>query len=127
MLRFNWRRAPDTYTADEVRERLRDLDADDPRTRAVRAAASETGRWMSRLDRRRAADLGERMARRLPTIVFWYARGRTLDEIGADLTVFGCDWAAERAMRAAAACIAACLNACRCGGSQLGSPCSCAS
>jgi hypothetical protein len=99
----------ETYTPREVRERLADERAEDPRTAAVHAIAAQTSLWSGRLPQRQAFDLG-RTAGRLPSVVFWYRQGVSLDEIGQRLSPFGGVWDAERALDTAAALIAEALN-----------------
>jgi hypothetical protein len=98
-----------TFTAEEVRRRLRLELADDPRTAAVHSAAARTAVWSSRLPRGAAAELG-RAASRLPTIVYWYRQGVPAHEIGRRLSPFGSAWDANRAMEVASALIADVLN-----------------
>jgi hypothetical protein len=105
--RLLWR--SETFSAQEVRHRLRDQRAEDPRTLAVHAAAARTSVWSSRLPDRLAFDLG-RTASRLPTVVYWYCQGVSLHEIGRRLSWFGGAWDAERALDVAAALIADALN-----------------
>jgi len=97
------------YTTLEVRRRLRQSPAACLRTAAVHAAASDVGAWTSLLDRRTAYELG-RAADRLPTVVFWFCRGRRLDEIGRGLTPFGSTWDGDHAVEVASALIARLLN-----------------
>jgi|SRR5262252_9391455 len=99
----------DTFTPHEVRLRLGDERADDQRTAAVHDAAAQTGLWSGRLPDRVAFELG-RSANRLPTVVFWYRQGLSLDEIGRRLSGFGGAWDAEQALDVAAALIAEALN-----------------
>jgi hypothetical protein len=98
-----------SYTAEEVRRRLRIDRADHPRTAAVHAAAARTSVWSSRLPDRVAFDLG-RAAERLPTIVYWYRQGVPAEVIGRRLSPFSGAWDADRAVDAAAALIAEALN-----------------
>jgi hypothetical protein len=97
------------YTTLEVRHRLRQSPAACPRTAAVHAAAADVGAWTSLLDARTAFELG-RAADRLPTVVFWFCRGRRLDEIGRQLTPFGSTWDGDQAVEAASHLIARLLN-----------------
>jgi len=99
----------DTFTPQEVCRRLRDERADDQRTAAVHAAAAQTGLWSARLPDRAAFKLG-RTASRLPSVVFWYRQGISLEDIGRRLSGFGGAWDAEQALDAAAALIAEALN-----------------
>jgi hypothetical protein len=103
LLRFN------TFSAKEVRNRLGDQRADDPRTLAVHAAAARTSLWSSQLPDKLALDLG-RTASRLPSVVYWYRQGVSLHDIGRRLSGFGGAWDAERALDVAAALIAEALN-----------------
>jgi hypothetical protein len=98
-----------SFTAQEVRQRLQLDCPDDPRTAAVHAAAARTSLWSSRLPRRISFELG-RAAHRLPTIVYWYRQGVPAHEIGRRLSPFGGAWDADRALDVAAALIADLLN-----------------
>jgi hypothetical protein len=98
-----------SFTAEEVRQRLQIDRVDHPRTAAVHAAAARTSLWSDRLPERVAFDLG-RTAGRLPTVVFWYRQGVSTHEIGRRLSPFGGSWDADRALNAAAALIAQALN-----------------
>ena len=99
-----------SFSAEEVRQRLRADTCNDPRTQAVHAAAARTGVWSSRLSDRLAFDLG-RAAHRLPSVVYWYSQGVPATEIGRRLSPFGGEWDAERALMVAATLIAGLLNA----------------
>jgi hypothetical protein len=98
-----------TFTPKEVRQRLRQDEATDPRTAAVHAAAACTSLWSALLTDKIAYDLG-RTATRLPTIVFWYCQGVSAHEIGRRLSTFGGAWDADRAVDVASALIAHILN-----------------
>ena len=98
-----------TFTAAEVRQRLRLNGPGDARTAAVHAAASMTAVWSGLLSERTAFDLG-RTATRLPTVVYWYCQGVPMHEIGRRLTPFGGPWDADRALDVAAALIAHAMN-----------------
>jgi hypothetical protein len=65
--------------------------------------------WTALLGPRTAYALG-RTAERLPTVVFWYTRGRRLDEIGRDLAPFGSTWDGDQAVDVASQLIAHLLN-----------------
>jgi hypothetical protein len=97
------------FTTSEVRARLRQSAQADPRTAAVHAAASDVGAWTALLGRRAAFELGQ-AATRLPTVVFWYAHGRRLDEIGRSLSHFGSTWDGDHAVEVASQLIARLLN-----------------
>ena len=109
LLRLLAARNSNNFTVEEVRQRLRNGSADEPRTAIVQAAASRTGVWSARLTKQLHAELG-RTAERLPTIVFWYRQGMSASEIGRRLSLFGDAWDAERALEVAAALIARSLN-----------------
>jgi hypothetical protein len=98
-----------TFTAREVRHRLGEAQADDPRTAAVHAAAARTGLWSARLPDRLAFELGA-AAGRLPSVVYWYRQGLSPHDIGRRLSMFGGAWDAERALDVAAGLIAEALN-----------------
>jgi hypothetical protein len=100
------------YSPNEVRLRLRLDPADDnPRTQAVHTAAADIGAWTQLLppDADREARLSLAAAR-LPSVVFWYRRGLSAEEIGRRLTPFGDSTYGERAINAACALIARLLN-----------------
>ena len=102
--------ARNNFTAQEVRQRLQvDFATSDERTRHVHAAAAHTAVWSSRLSDRLAFELG-RAASRLPSVVFWYRQGVSLNEIGRRLSPFGSVWDANRALDTAATLIAQVLN-----------------
>jgi hypothetical protein len=106
VLRRVRRRVP--YTAEEVRTRLRGTPSpSDPRTAAVHAAAAEIATWMYLLSPE--ADREDHLglaARRLPTVVFWYCRGMSANEIARRLTPFGDSCYGDRAIDAACMLIA---------------------
>jgi hypothetical protein len=99
----------DTFTAEEVRQRLLSADTTHSRTTAVHAAAARTALWTSRLPEKAARDLG-RAASRLPTVVYWYRQGVPASEIGRRLSPFGGAWDADRALEVAAVLITEVLN-----------------
>jgi hypothetical protein len=99
----------DSFTPEEVRQRLQlDVTAN-PRTAAVHGAAARSGIWSGLLPDNAAFELG-RAANRLPTIVFWYSQGMPPGEIGRRLSPFGSAWDADRALSVATALIATVLN-----------------
>jgi hypothetical protein len=97
------------YTGSDVRALL-DPDAaeSDERRRAVLAAAAVPSAWLDHLDDSEARELG-RLAQRLPTIIFLHATGASSEEILRRVGGWG-TWGVERALDAAAGCIAARLN-----------------
>jgi len=97
------------YSAEEVRQRLRESDLLDPRTASVHTAASRTAVWSALLPERVARDLGA-ASNRLATVVFWHAQGMPLEEIGRRISRFGGAWDADRAIDVASALIAYVLN-----------------
>lgn len=97
------------YTAREVRALLGPAAVVDDRGQAVLATAAVPSSWAEYLPDDEAWRLG-RAAARLPTIVFWYRSGLSLEAIGRRLGVFAGPWLAERALEAAAGCIAERLN-----------------
>ena len=98
-----------TFSAREVRRRLRLEQDADPRTRAVHLAAAQTAIWSSLVSDKIAVDLG-RASTCLPLIVFWYRQGVPTQEIGERVSPFGGAWDAERALDVAAGLIARTLN-----------------
>jgi hypothetical protein len=98
-----------SFTAAEVRQRLRLTSPGEARTAAVHTAAAMTGIWSSLLPDRLAFDLG-RSATRLPTVVYWYSQGVPLHEIGRRLSPFGGVWDADRALDVASGLIAHAMN-----------------
>src|SRR5258708_37373125 len=106
--RFSWPRLlpqRTLFTPEEVRLRLQLTDTTDPRTEAVHTAAARTSVWSSLLPDKVAFDLG-RTATRLPTVVFWYCQGVSVQDIGRRLSTFGGAWDADRALEVAPALIA---------------------
>lgn len=99
----------DPYTPEEVRQRLRFADTQDPRTVAVQAAASRTSVWSALLPENVALDLGP-AGRRLPSVVFWHAQGLPLEDIGRRISQLGGAWDADRAIDVASQLIAYMLN-----------------
>ena len=99
----------DSFTPEEVRQRLLLDYTAHPRTAAVHTAAARSGIWSGLLPDEAAFELG-RAAHRLPTIVFWHSQGVPPCEIGRRLSPFGGAWDAERALSVATALIAAVLN-----------------
>ena len=102
-------RRADRYTATEVARLLGPNGPEsDERRRAVLATAAVPSAWLDELGEREAQELG-RLAGRLPTIVFLYASGASLEEILRHVGGWS-TWGVERALDAAARCIAARLN-----------------
>ena len=100
------------FSASEVQVLLAPrADAAIERREAVLTTASVPSSWTDYLRRDDARLLG-RVAGRLPTIVCLYRAGHSIEEIGRRISVFGGSWLAERALEAAAQCIAARLNDC---------------
>ena len=82
-------------------------------------AGSERGRAVSRCAARAADWLPENpdvvrcpfyYRQHLPRIIFWYARGDSVETIGRRLSAFGTPWGVERALKTACRRMAACLN-----------------
>ena len=107
------------YTAEEVLQRLRSIDSDDPRTAAVQSAVSQTAAWPALLPESTARDLGP-AASRLPTVVFWYGRGADFADIGRRLSPLGGAWDGQRAVVAACRLVAQLLNRTRAHSSATG-------
>jgi hypothetical protein len=99
----------ETFTAQEVRQRLQIDTPRDQRTEAVHTAAAHASLWSDQVPDRLRYELG-RTATRLPSVVFWYRQGVPMHEIGRRLSPFGNAWDADRALQAAAALIAQLLN-----------------
>lgn len=99
------------YELGEVRARLLQMSECDVRTVAVHRAAAQAGAWMRLLpsDATREHCLGS-VASRLPSVIFWYTRGLSSEEIGRRLTPFAHEYSGERAIDAACTAIAALLN-----------------
>ena len=111
--RFFWPRllsqSRNSFTPEEVRQRLRHADSVHPRTVAVQTAAARTAVWSALLPDNVAFDLGP-AGRRLPSVVFWHSQGVSLEDIGRRLSRFGGAWDAERAIDVASQLIAHMLN-----------------
>ena len=97
------------YSQEEVRRLL------DPRSsvveerrRAAVEAAGLPGSWLAYLREAESRRIG-RLASRLPTIVYLYTSGASLEEIQGRLGGWS-TWSAEQALEAACACIAERLN-----------------
>jgi hypothetical protein len=97
------------FTSCEVRRRLRQQPAADPRTATVHAAAADIGTWTALLAPSTAHELG-RAAERLPSAVFWFVQGRSMHDIGQRLRPLGGPWDAEYAIDVASCLIARLLN-----------------
>ncbi len=97
------------FSAEEVKARLHDDPRAEPRTAVVHAAAREVSGWTDLLSRSDEFVLG-RTASRLPTVIFWYQRGLSTEEIGQRLGPFGGSWDGERALAVASRLIATHLN-----------------
>ena len=101
---------PGRYRTSEVRALLSPrAEGDTDRRRAVLATAAIPSSWAGYLREEEIAELG-RVAWRLPTVVFWYQAGASVEEIGGRLGGFGGEWRARRALQLAARCIARRLN-----------------
>ncbi len=97
------------FTATEVRSLLSpDVPGSTQRRQATLATVAVTSAWLEYLGKREARELG-RLAERLPSIVYLYAAGAALEEILRRVGGWS-TWRVERALDAACACIAACLN-----------------
>ena len=97
------------YTYCEVRCLLRQDPTGDARTAAVHATASDVGSWTALLGENTAHELG-RGAERLPSAVFWFVQGRSMNDIGQRLRPLGGPWDAEYAIDVACTLIAEVLN-----------------
>ena len=92
---------------------------DDDRRQVV-VSATERGRAVSRCVARSSDWLPDvpdvvncpfHYQQRLTRIVFWYAQGESIEEIGERVTAFHTSWGVERALKIACRRIARCLNA----------------
>ncbi len=97
------------FSAAEVQARLQSDPAGEPRTAVVHAAAREVSCWSDLLTRSDQFHLG-RTASRLPSVIFWYQRGLSTEQIGQRLSPFGASWDGERAVAVASRLIATHLN-----------------
>jgi hypothetical protein len=97
------------YTGRDVRALLHpDAAESDEHRRAVLATAAVPSAWLDYLGEREARELG-RLAGRLPTMVSLHASGASSDEILRRVGGWS-TWSVERALDAAARCIASRLN-----------------
>jgi hypothetical protein len=98
-----------TYTADEVHDLLRpDSEGASDRAAAVRAMASQPGRWLGRVTSGHRREIGD-LADRLPALVFHHTLGRPTEELVTRFGGWG-TWRYHRALEVACACIAGQLN-----------------
>ncbi len=106
--RTGWLIRTPGFTAREVRELLRE-GATSERGRAVSRCVARSSDWLPLVPD--VVHCPFHYQQRLTRIVFWYAHGESVDEIGARVTAFRTPWGVERALAVACQRIAACLNA----------------
>ena len=95
------------FTAREVRDLLRE-GATGERGRAVSRCAARADDWLP--EEPDLIQCPTHYHDRLTRIVYWYARGDSLEEIAQRVSVFGAPWAIERVLETACRRIATCLN-----------------
>ena len=95
------------FTAREVRDLLR-AGATDERGRAVSRCVARVGDWLPETPDLIRCPVYYR--ERLTRIVYWYARGDSVETISRRVNWFGTAWGVERALETACRRIAACLN-----------------
>ncbi len=95
------------FTAGEVKRLLREGPKTE-RGRAVSRCVARSDDWLPTIPD--VVTCPFHYQQRLPRIVFWYAQGESIDEIGQRMTAFHTTWGVERALRVACERIAYCLN-----------------
>lgn len=95
------------FTGREVRSLLREGQQTD-RGRAVRRCVARSADWLPPTPD--VVNCPFHYQQRLPRIVFWYAQGMSIEEIGERLTAFHTSWGVERSLQVACDRIAFCLN-----------------
>jgi len=96
------------FTAREVQRLLRE-GATSQRGRAVSRCVASSSDWLPLVPD--VVKCPFHYQQRLTRIVFWYAQGESIEEIGKRLTAFHTSWGVERSLAVACHRIAACLNA----------------
>lgn len=96
------------FSAREVQTLLRE-GAHTERGRAVSRCVARSDEWMPRIPD--VVHCPFHYQQRLTRIVFWYAQGESIEEIGVRMTAFHTTWGVERALQVACHRIAECLNA----------------
>jgi hypothetical protein len=98
------------FTEEQVRDLLRPDSVGPAASRsAVLTAASISNLWLATPSGYRRTE-SLRLAYRIPSILFWYSRGASVDEIRLRLGEWSV-WAVEDALRAACSLLPAHLNA----------------
>lgn len=95
------------YTPHEVRLLLRE-GQNTPRGRAVSRCAARVSDWLPPLPDVERCPCHYR--ERLPRIVYWYARGESVEEISRRICAIGTPWGVERSLQVACRRIAQRLN-----------------
>lgn len=95
------------FTAREVKQLLREGPASE-RGRAVSRCVAASSDWLPQVPD--VVRCPFHYQQRLTRIVFWYAQGESIDEIGKRVTAFHTSWGVERSLSVACHRIAACLN-----------------
>lgn len=105
--RSGWLIRTPGFTASEVKQLLRD-GAKSERGRAVSRCVARSSDWLPPVPD--VVNCPFHYQQRLTRIVFWYAHGESIDEIGTRVTAFHTSWGVERALAVACRRIAFCLN-----------------
>lgn len=96
------------FSANEVQFLLRE-GSRSARGRAVSRCVARSDDWLPRIPD--VVNCPFHYQQRLTRIVFWYAHGESIEEIGVRMTAFHTSWGVERALHVACHRIAECLNA----------------
>jgi hypothetical protein len=105
--RTGWLIRTPGFTGREVQRLLRE-GAQSERGRAVSRCVARSDDWLPQTPD--VVSCPFHYQQRLTRIVFWYAQGESIEEIGHRVTAFHTSWGVERALRVACARMADCLN-----------------
>ena len=95
------------FTAREVKHLLREGSSTE-RGRAVSRCVARSSDWLPMTPD--VVNCPFHYQQRLTRIIFWYAQGESIEQIGERVTAFHTSWGVERALTLACRRIANCLN-----------------
>ena len=105
--RTGWLIRTPGFTGREVKRLLRE-GAHTERGRAVSRCVARSDDWLPQIPD--VVRCPFHYQQRLTRIVFWYAQGESVDDIGQRVTAFHTSWGVERALNVACERIAGCIN-----------------